>query len=80
MSGFSIYSTDADGFAIGESGDITLSGIDEPTDFNYVAFSFVDTGRVGLYSEFRIEIGMKSSLGPQCFVRIVFPDDFKTDF
>ena len=38
MTGFSVINTDDLGFAIGESGDVSLSGITEPTTFKYVEF------------------------------------------
>ena len=80
MTGFSAITTDDLGFAIGESGDISLSGITEPNEFNYIAFSFDDTSAVGEYSTFRIEFSMATSLGPGCYVKVKFPSDFTTDF
>ena len=34
--GFTVFSTDSEGYAIGTSEEISLSGITEPTGFNYV--------------------------------------------
>ena len=44
-----------------------------------MAFSFVDTSIIGQYSTFKIELGMKVSLGPTCFIKIDFPPEFTFD-
>jgi hypothetical protein len=61
--GFSLISTDNLGYVIGESGSLSLSGVDQPADFDYVIFNFDDSAIVGTYATFRIEIGMAVSLG-----------------
>lgn len=78
-SGFTAQTTDEQGFIIGTSGDLTLSGITMASDFQAVAFSFTDVNTVGQYSNFQIQVSMRSSLGPSCFVRVIFPGDFGLD-
>ena len=78
--GFSAISTDEFGFAIGESGDVFLPAVTEPTSFQNVAFIFDDTNRVGQYSEFRISMHMATSLDYTCYVKVQFPEDFTTDY
>ena len=78
-SGFVVLTTDELGYVIGESETISLTGVDEYNDFNYVSFSFDDNGRVGAYSTFRINIGLVGSIGQQCYVKVQFPSDFTLD-
>ena len=79
-SGFSAISTDSLGYAIGESDDLTLPAVTDPTTFSNVAFIFDDTNSVGQYSTFRISLAMLTSLDYRCYVKIEFPDDFLTDY
>ena len=71
--------TDELGYTIGESGTISLEGVTDPNTFNYVSFSFDDNGRVGEYSQFRVNIGLNGSIGKKCYVKIIFPEDFILD-
>ena len=61
--GFSAITTDSFGYAIGESGDVELEGVTEPTTINPVTFSFDDTSSVGQYSTFRIGMTIGTSIG-----------------
>ena len=78
--GFSAISTDEFGYAIGESGDVSLSAVTVPSTYKKVDFIFDNTNSVGQYSEFRITIQMNQSLDQTCYVQVEFPDDFLTDF
>ena len=80
IDGFYVITADIDGFPIGESEEIVLTGVTEPTSLDYAVFSLVDTSIVGQYTDFRIEIGMANSLGPSCFIKIIFPDEIGLDY
>lgn len=53
-SGFRVETTDAQGFTIGQSSDLTLPGVVLPADFADVKFIIEDDAGVGRYSNFRI--------------------------
>ena len=82
MTGFSVYSTDVNGDLIGESGDVSISGITQYSTISVsdVYFDFQDYNNVGVHSNFRVVInGLDTSLGNSCFIRITVPDDFTVD-
>lgn len=56
--GFSAITTDEFSYTVGESGEVSLPAVTEPTQFKNVQFLFDDTNSVGLYSTFRITIAM----------------------
>ena len=79
QSGFVVMTTDELGYTIGESNTISLDGVTQSDSFSYVSFSFDDNPYAGQYSIFRINIGLRGSIGRQCFVKVIFPEDFTID-
>ena len=47
VTGFFLKTTDAEGYTIGESPSLSLSGVTLPTGFKDVSFSFDDNNVVG---------------------------------